>query len=518
MGGGKWTRLTDETLAMDVASDPKDPTRIVMVTSQDPFNDLAGGNGVWMSADDGKTWSRHVGGLAMLRANCVEFDPKGGERLLVGTYGRGFFEAVWPRDYRPVGEERGYSVVAGAVVAPDATPGKSGGAGVAGGGHMVQDFMQRGLDYTYGKSWPEGNAVRSDAAGAGGLVIDATEHGGGGIVLGKQDIAPHDETRLVLRLRVMPGNEAERIAVNLIDLPGGTQTMTFMLPAVSEKMSEVSVDLPKLPAGARYTPAQMQIQGTNFSDAARKLRVVIGSVRTAGGKADDDVKVDASPFKAPVKGLPNTPAPGFWADHPAAWQAMFNGQVARAKEGNIDVVLLGDSITQGWGDTSKGRWKTALPGLTTVNFGIGGDTTRQVLYRIEHGLLDGYKAKLVVLKIGTNNLYNDANSGSDEEVADGIKACVLAIREKQPGAKVLVLSVLPRQNGYFIGRINHVNELIKGVGDEKSVYYRDIGGSFKVSETEVKKEYYTGDELHLGEAGYDHFIEVLTPIVRELTR
>jgi photosystem II stability/assembly factor-like uncharacterized protein len=98
-----WQRLIDEAEAYDIATDPKDPTRMVMVTSMHPFFDTAGGQGVWFSHDDGQSWFRNDDGLAMLRAQCVEFDPKNGERFIVGTLGRGFFQATWPRNFKPHG-------------------------------------------------------------------------------------------------------------------------------------------------------------------------------------------------------------------------------------------------------------------------------------------------------------------------------------------------------------------------------------------------------------------------------
>jgi hypothetical protein len=69
-----------------------------MVTNMDPFNDFAGGNGVWVSADDGKNWSRQDTGLAMLRGQAVAFNPHDPEQIVMGTFGRGFFVARWPRN------------------------------------------------------------------------------------------------------------------------------------------------------------------------------------------------------------------------------------------------------------------------------------------------------------------------------------------------------------------------------------------------------------------------------------
>ena len=71
----------------------------------------------------------------------------------------------------------------------------------------------------------------------------------------------------------------------------------------------------------------------------------------------------------------------------------------------------------------KPRAKRFKP-LGAGDYGIGGDSTRQVLWRLGHGLVDGLAPKLVVLKIGTNNLYGDHNAGTDEEIARGIKTVV----------------------------------------------------------------------------------------------
>jgi len=637
-----WTRLLDETLAFDIASDPKDPTRIILVTSMDPFHDHAGGNGVWISADDGKTWSQQNEGLAMLRANCVEFDPKNGERFIVGTYGRGFFEATWPRDWKPSGN-RAYAH----------TPADTAYATPALVGHGIRDFGPGSFDYAYGESWKLNDTLKTDSVG---VTIDGTEFGGAGIVLNNDDLAPNGETRMVVRLCTLERNEASSLSLNLNGLPGGSRTLELTLPKPSGQLGDVEAELPKMD---KLTVEQLQIQGQNFSPGAAKVRVVIVSIRTTGAtrvlekkllvepaaqavsdgkpkpplrngnfehgdatpwnwqpsgigkierdtkefkegvaslkvivdggdghglqrldlKAGDqmrfsgflksagDVKVNAcvmsfkpnsnfnrfdqikyaqndsdwtafdktvtlpadtdyvqigvmvsgkgtawiddlkleingvpamadgtkpqpnpSGEKTFEKGLPNTPTHGFYPTYPAAWKQTFHGQLERSKKGGIDLVLLGDSITQGWGDTSKGPWKTAFPDLVTTNFGIGGDSTRQVLYRIEKGLLDGYTAKAVVVMIGTNNLYNDFNSGTDQEIADGIVAVVKAVVAKQPEAKVLLVGMLPRQNEFFIGRINRINTLISAWAGESNIRYVDMGESFKVSDKQVVKE------------------------------
>ena len=94
---GRWERLHGDALACAVAADPFDPARIVLTTADNPYHDFAGGNGVFVSADDGRTWSPANAGLHVRRLTCVAFDPFDGETLVAGTTGGGFVRARWPR-------------------------------------------------------------------------------------------------------------------------------------------------------------------------------------------------------------------------------------------------------------------------------------------------------------------------------------------------------------------------------------------------------------------------------------
>ncbi len=113
--------------------------------------------------------------------------------------------------------------------------------------------------------------------------------------------------------------------------------------------------------------------------------------------------------------------------------------LALAREGTAGLVFLGDSITAGW-KRQQAIWDRAFGKYQPVNFGIGGDRTQHVLWRIENGELDGIKPKAVVIMIGTNNSALD----SAEAIARGITRIVETVRAKQPQAKILLLAVFPR--------------------------------------------------------------------------
>ncbi len=101
--GKGWERLLDESFAEAVAVDPTAPERLLLGTNQNPYLDISGATGVWISADGGKSWSRQNDGLAMLRGYVAAFDPHNPERVVFGTQGRGFFVGAWPRAFHPAG-------------------------------------------------------------------------------------------------------------------------------------------------------------------------------------------------------------------------------------------------------------------------------------------------------------------------------------------------------------------------------------------------------------------------------
>lgn len=222
----------------------------------------------------------------------------------------------------------------------------------------------------------------------------------------------------------------------------------------------------------------------------------------------------------PAKGKPWEAGWGFYPQHPTAWQIHFKSQLEQTKQGSGKIVFLGDSITQGWGDTGKAAWTKHFEPMGAVNYGIGGDSTRQVLWRIEHGLLDGLSPKLVVLKIGTNNLYDDFNAGSDEEIARGVETSVKAIFAKLPTTRVLLLGILPRQNDWFSSRIGKINATISKLDDGKKVRFLDLDARFEKTpgKGDVFEELFSGDKLHLSAKGYETLAEAISPSVGELVR
>lgn len=206
------------------------------------------------------------------------------------------------------------------------------------------------------------------------------------------------------------------------------------------------------------------------------------------------------------------------APREGGWMQLHEKYVQRAKEGHIDLLFLGDSITQGWNDNEV--WQRHYGPRHAANMGIGGDRTQHVLWRIDHGEIDGIHPKAVVLMIGTNNLGSD----SPAQIADGIKAIVGRLREKLPDTKVLLLGVFPRgaerrpdqASAKQDSRIDEINDLIESLDDDNPmVVYRDIGERFLDEEGRIPKEIMP-DFLHLSLQGYGIWADAIEPTLWDI--
>lgn len=151
------------------------------------------------------------------------------------------------------------------------------------------------------------------------------------------------------------------------------------------------------------------------------------------------------------------------------------------KTGGTDVVFVGDSITDWWRhDPQHEIFDDYFGRFRPFNIGIAGDETQHVLWRIDHGELDGLTPKLVVLMIGTNNLAN-ASKMSATETADGVAAIVQAVRRKLPDSKILLLGIFPRANRAddpLRLAVRETNRIIAGLDDRRTVFYLDVGAKF----------------------------------------
>jgi lysophospholipase L1-like esterase len=198
----------------------------------------------------------------------------------------------------------------------------------------------------------------------------------------------------------------------------------------------------------------------------------------------------------------------------AVWTQMHEGFLKRAKEGKVDLLFLGDSITQGWGNNAV--WQKHYGSLNAVNFGIGGDTTENVLWRILNGEIDGISPKVAVLMIGTNNFGLEGHQPPD--VVKGITTIVQTLRKKLPSTKILLLGIFPRDEKPATEsrkKIQTVNEQIAKLEDKKNVRYLDFGAKFTSPDGTLSKEIMP-DFLHLSEKGYQIWADAMDPLLKQL--
>jgi lysophospholipase L1-like esterase len=200
------------------------------------------------------------------------------------------------------------------------------------------------------------------------------------------------------------------------------------------------------------------------------------------------------------------------------WMKMHEDFLEQARKGDIGLLFLGDSITRGWANRSEqgpgGIWDRYYGPRRAANFGIGGDRTQHVLWRIEHGELDGVKPEVVVLMIGTNNVHADTPA----EIADGVKAIVKALKTKLPGTRVLLLGVFPRgkKPDAVRERLKAVNERIAKLDDGgKTLKYLDIGSRFLNPDGTVSQDVMP-DFLHLSRKGYGIWADAMEPTLWKL--
>ncbi|HEX4997770.1 MAG TPA: GDSL-type esterase/lipase family protein [Terriglobia bacterium] len=184
--------------------------------------------------------------------------------------------------------------------------------------------------------------------------------------------------------------------------------------------------------------------------------------------------------------------------------------------GKIDLLFVGDSITELWGRTGRAVWEKNFLPLRPANFGISGDTTQGVLWRMQNGELDGFKAKLIVFMLGTNNI----NRNPDDEIADGDRLIVEEFKKRQPQAKVLVLGIFPRgaqATDPNREHIKNINGKLARLADNKQVFYMDIGEKFLTADGTLTTEI-MADGLHPTARGYEIWAAAIMDKVRELMK
>jgi lysophospholipase L1-like esterase len=193
------------------------------------------------------------------------------------------------------------------------------------------------------------------------------------------------------------------------------------------------------------------------------------------------------------------------------------GFVAQAQQGNIDLLLHGDSITDWWlQDANKPVFDKYFGHLRTADFAVAGDTTQGVLWGLRNGEGQGFQPKAVMLMIGTNNM----GANTAPEIAEGIGAVVMELRRDFPAAKILLLAIFPRSvpGDPIRDKIVDTNRIISRLDDQQHVFYMDIGAKFLDAKGVFLPDSFRPDNLHPQAKGYDIWGEAVSAKLAELMK
>jgi lysophospholipase L1-like esterase len=269
-------------------------------------------------------------------------------------------------------------------------------------------------------------------------------------------------------------------------------------------------------------PAAVAIARPNADEVAtakaaldRYLAQATPAIKSLAAKYPDLISVrPPRPNPLLVPGL----NPGFRNKHAT--------NVERAKQGDIDLLFMGDSITDFWRNAGregvtnpptagKAVFDKYFGAMKVANFGISGDTVQGVLYRLRDGEGQGFQPKAIMLMIGTNN----SGGASSAEIAEGIGAIVAEMRQDFPAAKILLLAIFPRGNPGDGPRttVLGVNPIIAKLHDGKNVFYLDIGDKFLAPDGTIAADIMP-DKLHPTEKGYQIWAEAVEKPLADLMK
>lgn len=209
------------------------------------------------------------------------------------------------------------------------------------------------------------------------------------------------------------------------------------------------------------------------------------------------------------------------AEWAKAWWMPRHEQKLKEKEGlkQVDLLWIGDSITHGWENGGKDVWEKYYASRNAFNIGFSGDRTEQVLWRIDHGAIDGLTPKVAVIMIGTNNTGHRKDPA--EQTAKGIEAIVKAVHAKTPKTQIVVLAIFPRgesTNDPLRMLNEEINKQTKELlASDSKVTFLNLNSAFLDADRVLSKSIMP-DLLHPNTEGYTIWAKSLEPTLVELLK
>ncbi|PTX97899.1 GDSL-type esterase/lipase family protein [Opitutus sp. ER46] len=209
------------------------------------------------------------------------------------------------------------------------------------------------------------------------------------------------------------------------------------------------------------------------------------------------------------------------------WMKRHQGFVAAAAKGGVDLLFVGDSITDFWRNAPEkngGRavWDREFAPLHALNIGISADRTQHVLWRLRNGELNGIDPKVIVLMIGTNNTGFEKDKvtprNTPAQAAEGVRAIVRELRQREPQAKILLLAIFPRNEGPLDAQrqqVNEINREIAQLHNGDTIRFLDINAKLLEPDGTLSRDIMP-DLLHPGPKGYEIWAAAIKPAVLEM--
>jgi lysophospholipase L1-like esterase len=218
-------------------------------------------------------------------------------------------------------------------------------------------------------------------------------------------------------------------------------------------------------------------------------------------------------------GPADLPAPRTDANSAAAHEQL----LAKARAGGVDVYFVGDSIARRWGATDYpdllANWRQNFFGWNAGDFAWGADRTQNILWRLNHGELDGVNPKVIVILGGTNNVgARPGGSAKVAEITRGLAAIVATCRQKAPTATIILTAIFPRNDNLaVIPEINQINANLARLADGQTVRYLDVNARLADADGRLFPGMMNArDNLHPTLQGYQVWADGLKPILTEL--
>jgi lysophospholipase L1-like esterase len=198
--------------------------------------------------------------------------------------------------------------------------------------------------------------------------------------------------------------------------------------------------------------------------------------------------------------------------------------VQKARQGGIDVVFVGDSITRRWGASDPQyrplleNWKTNFYGWNAANFGWGADRIENVLWRLQNGELDGVNPKVIVLLAGINNVgAKPSDEAKIEDITQGLRTLLSLCQTKASNATVILTAIFPRNdNMAVIPAINQINRNLARMADGKRIRFVDINDQLADKDGKLLPGMMNPDQLHPTLKAYQIWADALNPLFTEL--